>query len=235
MSVVGSDRGGSSYVCVRASGTRKTGCPGCGYKSEAKVDRALLDAVAPLVGDGEVAKLALAFLKERIDARTRPEGRDAERERLRRAIAEAERMAKNLLRAIGLEDDERAQCPISRIERKDALQRAESLRAEMTKRDDHLPSLDGRRLRAGSCSPTELADLHALGGVKARPVLEALLGDTRFRVVPVEVDGKRHWTMTARVDKGYLAALVCTPWADPSSSGECSELGGETISLSEVA
>jgi CheY-like chemotaxis protein len=219
MAVVGSSRGGHSYVCVRASGTQKTGCSGCGYKSEAKVDRALLEAIAPLVGDGDIAKLALAFLKERIDANARPDGRDTERERLRRAVAEAERMAKNLARAISMEDGDQSDLL---ADRKEALKRTEELRAELAKLDQNLPSLDGRRLLERARGRlTELADLHALGGVQARPVLEALLGDKRFKVVPVEVDGKRDWRMKVQVEKGYLAALVGAPWADPSASDAC--------------
>jgi hypothetical protein len=54
----------------------------------------------------------------------------------------------------------------------------------------------------------ELGELHAWGDVRGRPVLMALLGQERFTVAPVEIDGRRARSRIARVSDGYVAALA---------------------------
>jgi hypothetical protein len=212
MSVTGSTRGGKSYVCTAASGTGKTACTGCGYKAEARVDAALLAAVAPLVGDGEIAKLAMAKLRERVDAITRADGRDVERERLRKAIADSERRQKNLTRALAAEDGDQADLL---AERRAERERAGKLAAELEALDAEEPTkLSDRRLLDRAAEKlAELAALRDVGGLAARPALLSLLGDRRFTVIPVLVDGKRTWTLRAEVPTGYLGALVGVPGA----------------------
>jgi site-specific DNA recombinase len=226
--------GRRDYACACQVMSKKTACIGIGFKSEHLVDAALLSAVAPLVGNGEIARRALAKLKERVEAKTRLERRDGERVRVEKALADAERRVRNGTAAVldaETTDERRALQAAVR----DQQSLAERLRGELASLAPDAPaSLEARRLvERAAARLGELAKLHASGGVSARPVLLALLGKSRFTVVPVLVEGKKKWSLTAEIGGGYLAALADAPGSVRSAEAYGTDQG--VVRLEAVA
>jgi DNA invertase Pin-like site-specific DNA recombinase len=189
------------YACSWHASRGASACAGIGYSDEAAVDAALIECVAPLV-DGDIAARALAQLEARLAARARPGATEATRDRLRRALAEADRRGENLARAIA---EGQPMAPLLDAMRKET-QRAEALRGELARVETAAPiALDTRRVVA--TARKELRDLAALRhkrGVEARPLLAAVLGGRRFEALPVLVDGRRTWLGMRRVRRGAL-------------------------------
>jgi hypothetical protein len=193
------------YACAWHASRGSSVCIGIGYRNEPEVDAALLECVAPLI-EGDVADRALADLRERLDARARVGGRDAERERLQRVAADADRRAPNLAQAIAAG---KAMAPL--LEAMDAeTKRAEATRAELARLETSVPAtLDVHRVVADTRERlAELATLRRRGGVGARPVLAAVLGKEHFVATPVLVNGRRTWQLMAKVARGYLSNIV---------------------------
>jgi hypothetical protein len=152
-------------------------------------------------------------LRRRIEERVSHNGRAAERQRVARALADCEREEANLARAVA----KGAHLEPLLVELEKTTQRTEALRADLAKLDAApLPSLDARRILAGVRKRlSELADVRERDGIEARPVVAAVLGDTRFTVVPVEVKGERRWQLTAKISRGFLVSnVVQSPSAD---------------------
>jgi DNA invertase Pin-like site-specific DNA recombinase len=216
---LGSKKSGSaSYVCNRCNQSGKKACPGIGYRSERRVDEALLKAVAPLIGRGAVAERAMAILAQRIESLRRPDGRAAQGKGLAHQIAKSEAASRNLAKAIAAGGD---MAPLLEAMRTET-HRAEQLKAELARLDGPRPaSLDGRRLiERARKRLDELGELHARGGIHARPALQAVLGDAKFTALPIRVNGEKRLQLTAEVSAGYLVSNVVqspsasTPWCD---------------------
>ena len=203
-------------MCARHHQQGRAACPGIGYRSERRVDEAILAAIAPLVGDGKIATRSLEILRKRIEERVSRDGRAAERQRVTRALADSEREESNLARAVA----SGARLEPLLVELEKTTKRTKGLRAELAKLDaSPPPSLDARRILASIKKRlAELSNLRERGGIEARPVVAAVLGDTRFTVVPVEVNGERRWQLTARISRGFLVTNVVQSPSAPSSS-----------------
>jgi DNA invertase Pin-like site-specific DNA recombinase len=206
LTVSGSQKGGKAYVCTRHLQHGRRACPGIGYRSERAVDAALLAVVAPLLDRRRV----MAKLRERIENRRGPNAREAERGRLSRALAEAERESRNLGRVIARDDNPPAAL-VSMVREQD--ERASALREQLERLEATPPSaLSAKRLLSRARGRlTEFSRLHDKGGCAARPLLLAVLGGGRFTATPVEVQGQRHWQLVAKVSGGWLVSNVGSP------------------------
>jgi DNA invertase Pin-like site-specific DNA recombinase len=195
----------AAYACSWHASRGTSVCVGLGYRKEALVDEALLEAVSPLL-DGEVARRALDRLRRRLQTSSAQRVRQADCQRLRRALGEAERESSNLVTAIARGDAPEPLLDALRARQK----RIADLKAELERLSAPPPaSLDGRRtLVAIEERLQELVELRAQGGVAARPVLSAVLGDAKFTAIPTEENGQRRWTLTAKVAGGYLLSNV---------------------------
>jgi site-specific DNA recombinase len=206
--------GSASYVCNRCNQKGKSACPGFGYRAERRVDEALLKAIAPLVGSGEVAERAMAILAERIKRQMQPEGRASQRQCLSNEITKSEAATKNLAKAIAAGGE---MVPLVEAMRAET-EKIGKLRGELARLATPKPaSLDARRLLQRTRERLdELAGLHAKGGIEARPVLQALLGDAKFTALPIRVNGEKRLQLTAEISGGYLLSNVVQ-----SPSGLC--------------
>lgn len=196
-----------SYVCNRHLQHGKAACIGLGYRSEKAVDAALLRAVMPLLV-GPVAKEALALLQKKLETLWKPDARDRERECLTKALADAERKATKAAKLLVESDDDNA---FLLAQLKEETRRVESLRAELVHHDVQEPdAAGGKRLMVRVREKlAELGVLAKRGGVEARPVLAAVLGEgNRFTANAVEVNGEKRWQLTAKVSGGYLLGAV---------------------------
>jgi site-specific DNA recombinase len=203
LTVSGSNMGGKSYVCSRYVQHGRKACTGIGYRSERAVDAALLGAIAPLIDRDRVLK----DLRERLQSRATTDAREAERTRVARSLAEVERKSRNVGLAIAT-NDHPPPTLVAMVQELDG--RAEGLRTQL-KALEAKPAraVDLRKLlkQIGS-RLDELASLHSAGGVEARPLLAAVLGDGRFAVTPIEVDGQRRWQLAATIPAGWLLSNV---------------------------
>jgi len=214
---------GPSYLCVRHLTHGRAACPGIGYRSEGAVDAAVLAKLAPML-DGDLAKRTLVAIAKRLDERARPDTRADERRRVERAIADSERKQRNLAAAVAEGNPPAAVLGMLRDEEG----RVRTLRAELARLDQAPPaSLERRRLLVRAQDRlAELAQLGERGGVAARPVLAAVLGDQRFSVVPVMVRGERRWQLTARVSGGWLWANVVKDSVQAQQGGDLGASAG---------
>jgi hypothetical protein len=213
----------ATYTCNKMLQHGKAACIGIGYRSERAVDRALLDAIKPFVA-GPVAKRAMEILAARIATLSQPDGIDEERDRIARVLFDAERRATKLAKAIGEADSNEFLIEQLRAETK----RVEGLRAELTRLNKQRPDeLSGRRLLATVKERlAQLTALAAKGGVEARPVLRAVLGEgNRFEATAVEVNGEKRWQLSAEISSGYLLAGV----SPTSGNHRKSIVPGETM------
>lgn len=202
----------SYYRCSLHSNGGAGACVGVGMRPIDVVDEAVRSAIAPLL-DGDVAHRALELLEERLVAEADGSGQDAERERLRRELAEAERGVAHLTAAITLG---KPPAPLlDKLRAEDA--RAAELRARLDRLSRRAPvRLDVRRALADARARLgNQARLLRAGGVAARPVLDAVLGAERIRAVPVRVGGERRWQLSATIGGGWL---LCNDVRDASSS-----------------
>lgn len=197
--------GGCSYGCSKHNRHGRRACPGIGYRAEHHVDRALLDAVASLL-DAEVVARAMRVLRSRLEQRARPAGRAAERERLKRAIAESDQRVRNYIKAIG---NGEAPSPLLTA-LGDEQKRGEAHRAELVRIAVAPPTdLDAKRMLASiQRRLADLAELRQRPGIEARPILAALLQGRRLTATPIEIDGERRWQLTGRIPTGYLLSIV---------------------------
>jgi site-specific DNA recombinase len=206
-------RNNLSYTCDKHRMHGRAACRGVGYRAEHAVDRALIEAVTPFI-DGEIAERALGMLKADLEAQARDGARDAARERLQKELEAAQRRAKNLTDAIarGGEMD-----PLIAGLREQT-ERMASLKAELVQLKRSAPAaIDPRRVLAAARKRLgEYAELLQVGGLQARPVVEAVLGGERLVVTPIEVDGAKRWQLAGQISAGFIMHHVVK-----SSSAAC--------------
>jgi hypothetical protein len=171
---------------------------------------------------GRIAEKAAAKIRLRIKALSSGDGRQAERARLERALAESERRQKNVARALAAEDGDQTDLL---SERRAERERAEALRKELAALDAEPTALDARRKVAAV--EAKLAEL--AGNLDPRTVLATALAGRRITATPVIVEGHKRWSLRAEVHEGYLWGLVGAdvpaPSSEPPSSGSCPSCG----------
>jgi site-specific DNA recombinase len=212
LTVSGSSQGGRAYVCTKHLQHGRLGCTGIGYRSEPRVDEALIGIAASLVS-GDIAARALKIVRERVLARASSDTVATERRRVVGELAEAEEQKVNLARAIGKRGD--LDALLSALD--EATQCAATLKGRLARLDAAGPqAVDSKRVL--DRIEARLRDLAT--GADPRAVLGAALQGDRFVATPVRVDGQRRWALRAGISAGYLIALTSGPNSgnDPSDS-----------------
>ena len=208
-------RNNLSYVCDRHRMNGRSACRGIGYRAEHAVDAALLRAVGPFI-DGDVAERALGLLKDHLEAQAKDPGREAARERVRRDLEAAQRKARNLADAIARGGEMEALL----VALREQTARIDGLRADLERLDHAAPvAIDPQRILA--TARERLAAFSRLlrhGGVEARPVVAAVLGDERLVATPIEVKGSRRWQLAGQISAGYLMSHVVKEASDSCPS-----------------
>ena len=215
MTCAGGTKGGKGYVCNRKLQHGDKGCPGIGYRSEARVNEALTRIALSLV-DGPIKDRALAIVRTRLDAMERTGAREVESKRLARELAQVETEKSNLAKAVAKRGDLDALL----VALDDATRRGADLRAKLARLDDAPKRLDSRRTLA-----TIEAKLAALAEhVDVPSVLATVLRGGRLTAVPIKLQGEKRWSLRAKVQASYLLALAipnsgtdasaCYPWCD---------------------
>jgi site-specific DNA recombinase len=211
ISVVKSRKGGNAYVCRRHIQHGRHGCIGVGYRSQERVDDTLKRMAASLV-TGDVARRALAIVKERINAASKAGSMGSERQRLMRELTDAEQEKSNLARAIAKRGD--LDALLAALD--EVTSRAASIRDRLSRLDAAPKPMEPRRVIAAI--EGKLAKLSE--NIDARAVLAAALQGRRLVATPVEIKGQRRWQLSAKIGAGYLMALV--------NSGAHATDGGKT-------
>ena len=210
-------RNNLSYVCDRHRLRGRSACRGIGYRAEHAVDRALLGAVAPFI-DGDIAERAIALLTAELEAKARGDGRDTARERAQLDLDAAQRKAKNLTDAIARGDEMDALL----VALREQTDRIAVLKAELGRLKHAAPvAIDPRRTIATARKRlVALSKLLHLGGIEARPVVEAVLGGQRLVATPIEVNGAKRWQLAGQISAGFVMHHVVKdssascPWCD---------------------
>lgn len=227
MTCSGGDTGGRSYICNKKLQHGNRGCPGVGYRSEKRVNEALVRIALSLIG-GDIKARALAIVRERLEAQGRADLRKVESKRLAATLSEIEREKANLARAVAKRGD--LDALVVELDRVTAKGRA--LREELARLDAAPAKLDGRRVLVAV--EKKLAALTA-GEFDVAGVLATALRGGRFTATPVMTPEGKRWALRARISAGYLLALTDPNSGSPSSASD-PELGSEvTLDIEEVA
>ncbi len=191
---------GKHYCCTRV----KSGAcsAGLGYRSEAAVDSAVIAACAALLTDKVVTRTR-EIVAEALGALARTDTRVAERDRLTRDIATAERRIE-AARELVL-DSTGAEREDHRASLRRQLDRLEALRGQLREVDVQEAPPDPRALLADFDGRIRgLRDTLAAGGLAALPVIQALLGDRRLTATRLP-DGR--WQLSGKAANVF--AQVC--------------------------
>jgi hypothetical protein len=198
-----------TYCCSRVKSGACTA--GTGYRNEAMVDAAMIKACVDLFSEEMIARTR-EIITAALDVRTQHDTRLAERDRLMRDIASAEKRSRAFEDMAA--DSEGAERARHRASLRDQLARLEALKTQLQELDAQEPAPDPRALLADF--DARVGDLRATlarGGLAALPVVQAILGGQRLTVIRTpagrwELRGKSAVPVFAQVCRSQVVSFL---------------------------
>jgi DNA invertase Pin-like site-specific DNA recombinase len=198
-SIVASGSGSKRmYLCDRH---RMKACRGVGYRSAARVDEAIVRAVAATLTPEAIAAVC-ALVRDEVESR--PRTRENEHERLMREISSTEKRLENLDNSLAeaSKPELRARA-FAKMEAE--MDRLRALRTSLTYLEAKPLELDARRTVANvQKRALELRAMLAKGGRDAADAIRVVLGSKRLQAHLVTVEGRRGWKLSGRIGGCYV-------------------------------